>query len=301
VTSNGTAARVLRRVEPLLWLTPSLVLIGAVIAYPVYEMVHTSLSRITISGLNVGSVGLQNYRYLFQESDLGKVIGNTAIWVAGVVGVSLIFSLLIAQLLNERFPGRRLVRWALIVPWAASLVMTAIVWKWMLNYYYGIVNPILQKVGIISGPHDWLGDPGTSFYAMVLVGIVVSVPFTTYVILAGLQGIPQDLYEAAKVDGANAWRAYRTITMPLLRPALLVAVVLNIIYVFTSFPIVWIMTQGGPGHATDTAATYVYKLAFKDHDIAEAAAMSVLNVMALLVVVVAYVVVVTRRTRRGQA
>jgi ABC-type sugar transport system permease subunit len=294
------APRVLRRAEPLLWLAPSLVLIVGVIVYPVYEMVHTSFSRITISGLNAGGVGFRNYHYLFQESDLGKVIGNTVIWVVGVVGGSLILSLFIAQLLNERFPGRRLVRWALIVPWAASLVMTAIVWKWMLNYYYGIVNPILKGVGIISAPHDWLGDPGTSFYAMVLVGIVVSVPFTTYVILAGLQSIPQDLYEAARVDGAGSWRTYRAIVLPLLRPALLVAVVLNIIYVFTSFPIIWIMTQGGPGHATDTAATYVYKLAFKDHEIDEAAAMSVLNVIALLIVVVAYVVVVTRRSRRAQ-
>jgi ABC-type sugar transport system permease subunit len=287
-------------VEPLLWLAPSLVLIGGVIVYPVYEMVHTSFSRITISGLNVGSVGFDNYRFLFQESDLGKVVSNTAIWVVAVVGGSMLFSLLIAQLLNERFPGRRLVRWALIVPWAASLVMTAIVWKWMLNYYYGIVNPILQKVGLISAPHDWLGDPGTSFWAIVLVGIVVSIPFTTYVLLAGMQGIPQDIYEAAKVDGARAWHSYRTITLPLLRPALLVAVVLNIIYVFTSFPIIWILTQGGPGHATDTAATYVYKLAFKDHDIAEAAAMSVLNVIALLIVVGVYVVLVTRRARRGR-
>jgi ABC-type sugar transport system permease subunit len=297
VTRRRPALRVLRRAEPLLWLLPSLILIGGVIAYPVYEMVHTSLANITISGLDIGSAGLKNYRYLFQESDLGKVVGNTAIWVAGVVGGSLVLSLLIAQLLNERFPGRRFVRWALIVPWAASLVMTAIVWKWMLNYYYGMVNPILKGIGIIHASHDWLGDSGTAFWAMVLVGIVVSIPFTTYVILAGLQSIPQDLYEAARVDGAGSLRTYRTIVLPLLRPALLVAVVLNIIYVFTSFPIIWIMTQGGPGHATDTVATYVYKLAFQDHEIGEAAAMSVLNVLALLIVVIAYVLLVTRRNR----
>ena len=129
----------------------------------------------------------------------------------------------------------------------------------------------------------------------------MSVPFTTYVILAGLQGIPRELYEAARVDGAGPWRTYRSIVLPLLRPALLVAVVLNVIYVFNSFPIIWIMTQGGPGRETDTTVTLVYKLAFKDHAIDEAAALSVLNVVALLVIVGVYVAVVGRRSREVQA
>jgi ABC-type sugar transport system permease subunit len=289
--------RSLRRLAPLAWLGPSLVLVGAVILYPVYEMVVTSLSDINISGINVGSVGLRNFSWVLQESDLGRVVRNTVVWVLAVVGVSVVISLALAQLLNARFPGRRLVRWALIVPWAASLVMTASVWKWMLNYYYGIVNPLLKAVGLIHRPHDWLGDASTSFASLILVGIIVSVPFTTYVLLAGLQAIPRELYEAARVDGATAWRTYRLIVLPLLRPALLVAVVLNAVYVFNSFPIIWVMTQGGPGHDTDTTATYVYKLAFQDHSVGEAAALSVLNVVALLVVVVAYVAVVTRRSR----
>jgi ABC-type sugar transport system permease subunit len=274
------------------------VLIGAVIVYPVWEMVQTSLSNIDISGLNTGWVGLRNYRYLFHESDLVKVVDNTIIWVVAVVAGTMIVSMALTQLLDQRFPGRRLVRWALIVPWAASLVMTAIVWKWMLNYYYGIINPILQWLGLISHPHDWLGDSSTSFAAMVLVGIIVSIPFTVYVLLAGLQGIPRDLYEAARVDGASAWRTYRSVTLPLLRPALLIAVVLNVIYVFNSFPIIWIMTQGGPGHQTDTTATYVYKLAFRDDSVGESAAMSVLNVIALMIVVLLYVVFVNRRRVR---
>lgn len=291
-------ARIRRRLAPLVWIGPSLVLIVAVIVYPVWEMVQTSLSNINISGLNTGWVGLRNYRYLFHESDLVKVVDNTVIWVVAVVAGTMVVSMALTQLLDQRFPGRRLVRWALIVPWAASLVMTAIVWKWMLNYYYGIINPILRWLGLISHPHDWLGDSSTSFAAMVLVGIIVSIPFTAYVLLAGLQGIPRDLYEAARVDGASAWRTYRSVTLPLLRPALLIAVVLNVIYVFNSFPIIWIMTQGGPGHQTDTTATYVYKLAFRDDSVGESAAMSVLNVVALMIVVLLYVVFVNRRRVR---
>ena len=289
-----------RSLAPLPWLAPSLVLIGGVVFYPVVEMVRTALSDINISGLSTGGVGLRNFGWVLEQEGFARVLRNTGVWVVLVVGVTVLVSLVLAQLLNERFPGRRIVRWALIVPWAASLVMTAAVWKWMLNYYYGIVNGALGWVGLIDEPRDWLGDPSTSFYAMVLVGVIVSIPFTTYVILAGLQGIPRELYEAARVDGAGPWRTYRAIVLPLLRPALLVGVVLNVIYVFNSFPIIWIMTQGGPGRDTDTTVTLVYKLAFRDHAIDEAAALSVLNVIALVIVVAAYVLVVGRRSREVQ-
>ena len=293
----GRRTRLGRALAPLPWLAPSLLLMAGVVVYPVFEMVRTSLSDINISGLSTGGVGLRNFGWVLEQEGLGLVLRNTLVWVVLVVGLTVLASLALAQLLDERFPGRRLVRWALIVPWAASLVMTAAVWKWMLNYYYGIVNGALGWVGLIDEPRDWLGDSSTSFYAMVLVGVIVSIPFTTYVILAGLQGIPRELYEAARVDGAGAWRTYRAIVLPLLRPALLVGVVLNVIYVFNSFPIIWIMTQGGPGRDTDTTVTLVYKLAFRDHAIDEAAALSVLNVVALLVVVGIYVAVVGRRSR----
>jgi ABC-type sugar transport system permease subunit len=258
-------------------------------------MVRESLSIIDISGENLGWAGLSNYTALFHEQDLGTVLRNTGIWVVVVVIITMLVSMGLAQLLNERFPGRRLVRWSLLLPWAASLVITTIIWVWMLNYFYGIMNPILQGIGVISHPVDWLGTPGTAFPSEMLVGIIVSIPFTTYVLLAGLQGIPGEVYEAAKVDGASAWRTYRSVTLPQLRPAMLVAVVLNIIYVFNSFTIIWIMTEGGPGHQTDTTATFVYKLAFRDNNIGESAALSVINVVALLIVVGVYVVIYNRR------
>jgi ABC-type sugar transport system permease subunit len=292
--------RLARALAPLPWLAPSLLLIGGVVVYPVIEMVRTSLTDVNLSGLSTRDVGLRNFRWVIEEDGFGQVLRNTGVWVVLVVGITVLVSLALAQLLNERFPGRRIVRWALIVPWATSLVMTAAVWKWMLNYYYGILNGALGWLGIIDEPIDWLGDPATSFYAMVLVGVIVSIPFTTYVVLAGLQGIPRELYEAARVDGAGSWRTYRTIVLPLLRPALLVGVVLNVIYVFNSFPIIWIMTQGGPGRETDTTVTLVYKLAFRDRAIDEAAALSVFNVIALLIVVGAYVAVVGRRSREVQ-
>jgi multiple sugar transport system permease protein len=267
-----------------------LLLIGVVVVYPAVELVRASLGRYSITGLYQGAVGLRNYRRLFEQEALPGVIGNTVVWVVGVVAITILISLALAQLLEAAFPGRRLVRWALIVPWAASLIMTAKLFVWLYDYYFGLLNRLLTAPGLLARPVDWLGDDGTVMGAMIAVGVFVSLPFTTYVLLAGLQTIPGEVYEAARVDGASVWRAYRAVTLPLLRPALLVAAVLNLIYVFNSFPIVWTLNDRNPGFAHDTLITYMYKIAFKSalRDVGLAAALGVVNVLLILVAVVAY-------------
>jgi ABC-type sugar transport system permease subunit len=254
------------------------------------QLVRASLGRYSVTGLYQGAVGVRNYARLFEQDALPVVVANTVAWVTVIVGVTIVISLALAQLLNARFPGRRLVRWALIVPWAASLIMTSKLFVWIYDYYFGLLNPLLQSVGIIARPVDWLGDDTTVMGAMIAVGVFVSLPFTTYVFLAGLSSISGDVYEAARVDGASAWRTYRSVTLPLLRPALLVAVVLNVIYVFNSFPIVWTLNDRNPGFAHDTMITYMYKIAFKSalRDVGMAAALGVLNVGVILVAVVVY-------------
>jgi multiple sugar transport system permease protein len=274
----------------LLWLGPSLALIAAVVIYPAVELVRASLGRYSITGLYQGAVGLRNYARLLEQEALPTVIANTVTWVVLVVGITIAISLGLAQLLDASFPGRRLVRWALIVPWAASLIMTSKLFVWLYDYYFGLVNRGLVAVGLLRGPVDWLGDDATVMGAMIAVGVFVSLPFTTYVLLAGLSTIPGEVYEAARVDGASGWRAYRAVTLPLLRPALLVAAVLNIIYVFNSFPIVWTLNDRNPGLAHDTMITYMYKIAFKSslRDVGLAAALAVVNVGLILVAVLAY-------------
>ena len=179
--------------------------------------------------------------------------------------------------------------------------MTAKLFAWIYDYYFGILNAILVRLRIIEGPVDWLGDDSTVMGAMIAVGIFVSLPFTTYVVLAGLSAIPADVYEAARVDGASAWRTYRSVTLPLLRPALLVATVLNVIYVFNSFPIVWTLNDRNPGFSHDTMITFMYKIAFKSavRDVGVAAALGVVNVLLILVAVAAYLRVV--RWREAEA
>lgn len=273
---------------PLLWIGPALLLIVSVVLWPVLEMALTSLREISRAGVVKGWAGLENFQALFDEPDLVTVLVRTVFWVVGVVAVTLFISLGLAQLLNARFPGRRLVRLALIVPWAASVVMTAIVWRWILDFFHGMANRVLMDLGWIDAPRDWLGEPGLAWLWLMWVAVFVSVPFTTYVILAGLQTIPGDLYEAAEVDGAGRWRTYRSIVLPLLKPAVLVATVINVINVFNSFPIIWAMTRGGPGHDTDTTTTFMFKLLRLDKEVGQSAAMAVLNFVMIMVMVLFY-------------
>ena len=281
---------------PLPWIGPALLLIFGVVLWPAFEMVRASLQDISMSGVAKGFAGLDNFRVLLSNPALPDILVRTLVWVVVVVSVTIVISLGLAQLLNAAFPGRRLVRWALIVPWAAAVVMTATIWKWMLHGFSGILNRILYDLGLVSSYIiDWLGAPSTAMPWMIVVAIFVSLPFTTYVFLAGLQAIPTDIYEAARVDGAGGWRQYRHITLPLLRPALLVATIINMINVFNSFPIIWVMTGGGPGSKTDTTTTFMYKLAFSFQDIGQSAAMAVLNFVVILAFVLLYLRVVDWR------
>jgi multiple sugar transport system permease protein len=280
----------LRRLAPLLWLGPALVLIGVVVLWPVVVMVQSSFQRIGGEGFVVGYNGTGNFRHLFDEPDFVPVLLRTLLWVVGVVAVTMLISLALAQLFNQRFPGRRVTRWALIVPWAASVMMTALIFKWALDPNVGVINVILHHLGVVkqlgSNQADWLGNPTSALLWMMAVAVFVSLPFTTYAILSGLQGIPGDVHEAASIDGATSWKAYLRVTLPLLRPAILVATLINVINVFNSFPIIWEMTRGGPGYETATSTIFMIEL--KQGDVGESASMSAINFLLVIVIVLIY-------------
>ena len=292
------SSRVGARWEPLLWLGPAVALIGFVVVWPVVIMVRTSFQRISADGFIKGWSGWRNYMLLSQEPDLGGILIRTGLWVVSIVAVTMLVSLAMAQLFNQAFPGRRFARWALIAPWAASVTMTAIVFRWALNANNGIVNVALHGIGLMpdfnSQASDWLGSPTSAFVCMIVVAIFVSIPFSTYALLAGLQGIPTDVYEAARMDGAKPWASYRLITLPLLKPSFVVALLINVINAFNSFPIIWEMTRGGPGHRTSTTTTFMYQL--KQSYIGESAAMSVFNFILVIGVVAVYLGATLRRS-----
>jgi len=273
----------------LLWLGPALLLIIGVVVFPAVQLVRAAFSHYSITGLRLGDAGTTNFENVLNHSSLTTVLANTVIWVVVVVALTVLISLGVAQFLAKDFFGRKVVRWAIIVPWAASLVITAKLFTMIYDYYYGTLNLILTTLHI-SGPIDFLGDDRWTMASMILVGIFVSVPFTAYVFVAGLNAIPDDVYEAAKIDGARPWQIYWRITLPLLRPAMVVASVLNIIYVFNSFPIVYTLNDRNPGFLHDTTITFMYKLAFKsaEKDVGMSAAAGIFNVLLILVVIAIY-------------
>ena len=298
VTPTPPSPRRRRRLQPgratpwsaLLWLAPSLILIFGVVVFPAIELIRASISDYSITGLRKGSAGLQNYADVLAHPDLWVVLRNTLIWVVAVVALTILISLGLAQFMAKDFVGRRIMRWSIIVPWAASLVITARLFTLILDYNHGILNRLLLWLHLIGEPIDFLGDDRFTMASMIGVGVFVSIPFTAYVLLAGLSAIPGDIYEAAKMDGAGPAKIYRHITLPLLAPALSVASVLNIIYVFNSFPVVYTLNDRNPGYGHDTTITFTYKLAFKsaEHSVGMSAAAGIFNVALILVVVLLY-------------
>jgi multiple sugar transport system permease protein len=289
----------LRKLQPLAWLGPAVALIAVVVIWPIVAMIQTSFRNITPLGIDIGSAGWSNFSAVFTNPNLPGILVRTLVWVAVVVAVTMLLSLGLAQLFNQRFPGRRFARWAIIAPWAASVMMTALIFRWMLQPDSGVIYLFLHQIGIVSAFNentpDWLGNPDAAMACMMAVAIFVSLPFTTYVLLAGLQSIPGELYEASRVDGASRWYAYRRITLPLLRPAFAVGAVINLMNVFNSFPIIWEMTRGGPGYETSTSTVFMYDL--KNTFVGQAAAMSIVN-FALVVIIVLVFLRVNRFNRQ---
>lgn len=295
------ARSVFSGLAPLAWIGPAIALIAFAVLWPVVKMVQSSTTHWSRYGVNLGSNGTDNYNKLFKEQDLSGVLERTGIWVVVVVTCTVLISLGVAQLFNQKFPGRTVARWALIAPWAASVMMTSIIFKWMLYPGYGFVNIILNDLGLVdrnSSTADWLGHSTSGFVWEMAVAVFVSVPFTSYTVIAGLQTVPGEVYEAARVDGASKVRTYFSITLPLLKPALLVAAVINVMNVFNSFPIIWEMTHGGPGY--DTSTTTVFMWILKRQNIGESAALSVVN-FALVIVIVFAFLKVSKWNSEGEA
>lgn len=271
----------------LLCLVPAVVLLALIFVYPIISTLLDSVSNVSALSGRTGGITTENWRALAGDETFTRgVFPRTALWTISVVSVTIMLSLLLALLLQEEFRGRKMARLLILLPWAVPLPISAIIWTFIFNGQQGTLNALLAKIGI-SGP-VWLATANTSLPAMIWVGVWASVPFTVVTILAGLQGIGADLLEAAALDGANGWVRFRAIILPLLRPVLNVAIVLNTIYVFNSFPIIWVMTQGGPANTTDTLITALYKQAFKFSQPGQAQAMGVVSFLVLMVFSVWY-------------
>lgn len=274
------------------WLLPAGLLIFGVVLFPAGYLVYDSTRDIGLAGVDQGSAGLNNYRQLLTGYQLTHVLFNSAVWVVAVVSLTIVISLAIAQLLNTQFPGRRLVRMAVLVPWAASTVMTTLTFVYGLDPFYGVINRLLVQMNVLDEPYGFTKQPVPAFITAIVVGIFVSLPFTTYTIMAGLANVPRDVMEAAEVDGAGSFRRYFSIVLPFLRNAIALATLINIINVFNSLPILQLLTGSIPGYAADTTTTLVFKILQGEHNIGVASALSVINFAVVLVVIALYLRIV---------
>lgn len=284
------------RALPYLLTLPSLILAAVVIFWPVVDLIQIATHDVSRFGQLRDFSGLDNFAALVADPDFIKALLRTGVWTAAVVGGALLVSIPVAVILNTDFYGRSLARVIVMLPWAVSLTMTAIVWRWALNGESGMLNSALRGLGLADQNIQWLASAATAFPMQIMIGILVTVPFTTTIFLGGLSSIPDDLYEAAALEGAGPVQQFRRITFPLLKPFVNIAIVLNTIYVFNSFPIIWVMTQGGPANSTDILVTHLYKLAFRIGKLGEASAVSLVMLAILLVFTAIYI----RLAMRGE-
>lgn len=278
------------KIEPYVWILPSILLMAIFIVVPIAYVFRMAFSNVSKAGLIKGFAGFDNFKKVLGGPTFGLVLRNTILWTIVVVVLSTVLGFILALLLNNEFKGRKIARAIIVFPWATTLVIQASAWNFMINTDYGTLNTLLMKLGIIDHAINWTASAGAYFAWEMACGIFVTIPFVCFTVLAGLQSIDATYYEAATVDGANYWQSLFKITIPLVKPSLTVSTVLNIIYVFNSFPIIWTMTKGDPANRTDTLVTYLYKLAFYNGKQGMAAAVSLIGFLILLVCATIYMV-----------
>lgn len=288
-----------RKVEPYVWLLPSILMMGVMILIPIVTVFQSSFSEISKAGVNRGWNGIANYISIFNNPTFWHTLKNTLVWTVVVVGLSTVIGFTLAMILNVQFKGRKIARAVIVFPWATALIIQAVVWKYIINPEYGALNTLLYNLGIIDSYVNWTATPAAFFAWECWVGIFVTIPFVTFCVLSGLQSIDGSLYEAADVDGIGFWGKLFRITLPLVMPSLSVSTVLNIIYVFNSFPIIWTISKGDPADQTHTLVTYLYDLSFSSGKFGEAAAVSVIGFIVLSICASIYMVISLKGEQEG--
>ncbi|EOS67705.1 carbohydrate ABC transporter permease [Oscillibacter sp. 1-3] len=292
---GSSGKKLFRKVEPYIWIAPSVILMAVFILVPILSVFQMAMSDVSRAGKIKGFNGLENFSKVISNPSFSLVLKNTLVWTVAVVVLSTVLGFMLALVLNNKFRGRKIARAIVVFPWATTLVIQASAWNFIINTDYGTLNTLLMKIGLISAPVNWTPTPAAYFAWEIACGIFVTIPFVTFCVLSGLQSIDTSYYEAATVDGAGYFQKLFSITLPLVKSSLTVATVLNIIYVFNSFPIIWTMTKGDPANHTDTLVTYLYKLAFYNGKQGEAAAVSVIGFLILLICASTYMIYTLRK------
>ncbi len=290
MTAVSGAARADRR---LAWrlIAPALAVIALIALFPlawtVWESLHLHDLRMPWRGRPF--VGLENYAELLRTARFWSALGHTAFFTAVSVSLELLLGLVFALAMNRAFRGRGLVRAAVLVPWAIPTVVAALLWRFMFEGQSGIANAVLVRAGALDEPIVWFVHAATAWIPVILADVWKTTPFVALLLLAGLQGIDRSLYEAAAVDGASAWWQLRRITLPLLKPAILVALIFRTLDAFRVFDLVYVLTSGGPGTSTEPVALYAFNALLQNLRFGYGSAISVVIFLVTFALALVYI------------
>jgi multiple sugar transport system permease protein len=282
-------SRVRRVGAPYLYVLPALLLLAAVELYPIAYNVKNSLTELNIQTFLSGQdewIGLRNYSRVFADDAFLHSVGVSLVFTAASIALQFSLGLALALFFLRSFPGSTVLRALLVLGWLLPAVVSGNLFRWLLDGDSGVVVWMFSTLGL--GDHAWLTDPDEALWAAVAANVWVGIPFNMLLLLPGLQAIPDELYDAAEVDGANAWQRFRYITVPLLRPVALIVIVLGVIYTFKVFDLVFVLTGGGPVDATRVLPIYIYDLSLRFFRFGEAAAASTLLLLGMMAVGTAY-------------
>ena len=267
-------------------LFPALLLLFLVFLYPIARAFILSLFTENLgTQLQPEFAGLANYFRMLGDGRFWQSMSNTTIFTLVSVTLELVLGLGIALVLNQSFFGRGMVRTIAIIPWALPTSIMGLAWAWIFNDRFGVANDILQRLGLIETGINWLGEPGLAMVTIIIADVWKTTPFISIILLAGLQSISQDLYEAHKIDGANSWQSFTQITLPLLMPQILIALLFRFAQAFGIFDLVQVMTGGGPAGSTETVSIYIYSTVMRYLDFGYGAALVVATFLILIVTV----------------
>lgn len=269
----------------LILLTPALVMLSLFVAYPFVRGIWLGLLDAVV-GREGDYVGLRNYVKLWNDDIFRRAAANTFIYTGFATTLKLTLGMIVALMLNNLIGFKRILRAYMLLPWIVPTVLSTLAWKWMLDPTFSIVNWVLYQLGLIRFRIDWLGGPVMAMGSVILVNVWRGTPFFAITLLAGLQTISPDVYEAAAIDGANAWERFWKVTWPLLMPVTTVVMLFSVIQTFADFQLVYILTGGGPANSTHLFATYAYQIGVATGKLGEGAAASLAMFPFLFLVVI---------------
>jgi len=267
-------------------LMPAALLMLVLVGVPFLRALWLSFHKKLLGAEDAPWIGAQNYAALLADPTFWQAVKNTFIFTTGSIGSKLVLGIAIALVLNEALPLRGLWRSIVMLPYAMPRLVSVLLWKWMYNDVAGVLNYLASQARLTDHPILWLGDPNVASPAVIAVNVWRGFPFFVITILAGLQTVPQELYDAAKVDGARVWARFRQVTVPGILPVVAVTTLFSSILTFNDFSIIWILTQGGPGNATQVLATLTYRIAIPGLELGKGVAVSVLMLPILVGLIV---------------